>query len=103
MGPVEQLIRKKLQDTLYPLTLEVTNDSDKHAHHRGAKEHALARGSTRGPSETHFSIHVVSAAFEGQRLIQRHRLVNNVLKDELAGPVHALALSTKTPAEAESA
>jgi BolA protein len=41
----------------------------------------------------------VSTAFEGKRLIARHRALNSALADELAGPVHALALHTYTPEE----
>jgi len=43
---------------------------------------------------------VVSAGFEGKSLLDRHRQINAVLKDELAGPVHALAIKALTPAEA---
>ena len=42
---------------------------------------------------------VVSQEFEGVPLIARHRLINSLLKDELQGPVHALALHTMTPAQ----
>jgi BolA protein len=47
-------------------------------------------------SETHFKVTVVSEKFEGKRLLQRHRLINQILSDELAGPVHALAMHTYT-------
>jgi BolA protein len=50
-------------------------------------------------SETHFKVTVVSADFEGIRLIQRQRSINQLLADELAGPVHALAQHTYTPSE----
>ncbi|RHY30878.1 hypothetical protein DYB32_003948 [Aphanomyces invadans] len=50
-------------------------------------------------SETHFKVVVVSAAFEGKPLIQRHRLVNQVLADELDGGVHALSIQSKTPSQ----
>ncbi len=36
--------------------------------------------------ESHFKVVVVSQAFEGQRLLGRHRQVNGVLAEELAGP-----------------
>jgi len=42
----------------------------------------------------------VSAAFEGKTLMQRHRLVNAALAEELKGPIHALTMDVKTPAEA---
>ena len=45
-------------------------------------------------------VEVVSAAFEGQGQVARHRLVYGLLAAEIEGGVHALALKTKTPAEA---
>ena len=50
-------------------------------------------------SETHFKVVIVAAAFEGERLIARHRRVNAALAEELAGGVHALALHTYTASE----
>ena len=50
-------------------------------------------------SETHFKVILVSEIFEGMGLLARHRLVNELLKEELAGPVHALALHTYTAAQ----
>ena len=48
----------------------------------------------------HYRAAVVSEAFEGKTLIQRHRMVYDALKDEMKGPIHALTLEVKTPAEA---
>ncbi|CAK4142614.1 unnamed protein product [Aphanomyces euteiches] len=47
-----------------------------------------------------FSVIVVSAAFEGQGLLQRQRAVNEVLRDEMA-TIHALQMKTWTPAQFE--
>ena len=47
-------------------------------------------------AESHFNVLIVSNAFEGKKLIERHRLVNTVLRDERDGLVHALSLQTKT-------
>ena len=47
----------------------------------------------------HWEAQVVSAAFEGKSLIQRHRIVMAALADEMKGPIHALTLDVKTPAE----
>lgn len=49
----------------------------------------------------HYRAEVVSEAFEGKSLIQRHRLVYDALKEEMKGPIHALTLDVKTPAEAQ--
>ncbi len=48
----------------------------------------------------HWDASIVSAAFEGKSLMQRHRLVNAALAEELKGPIHALTMDVKTPAEA---
>ncbi len=45
----------------------------------------------------HLEIFVVSEAFRGKMLLQQHRMVMDILKDALAGPVHAVKLNTKTP------
>jgi BolA protein len=50
-------------------------------------------------SESHFKVTLVSDAFEGRRLLERHRAVNAALADELRDSVHALALHTLTPEE----
>ena len=47
-------------------------------------------------SQTHFKVMVVSNVFEGMPLLARHRLVNELLEEELAGPIHALALHNYT-------
>jgi len=59
--------------------------------------HSVAPG-----SETHFKVLVVSAAFDGMNRVARQRKVNEALRDELAGGVHALTMRTLTPAEWES-
>lgn len=75
---------------LRPTRLDVINESELHAGHRNSP----------GTGESHFRILVVSDAFAGKSRLERHRLVNDLLKDELAGGIHALALSTLAPGEA---
>ena len=53
-------------------------------------------------TQDHWEAVIVSAAFEGKSLIQRHRLVNAALAEELKGPIHALTLTLKTRTEAGS-
>lgn len=86
---VRQTIEAKLTEGLNPINLVVTDDSHRHAGHAGH----------RPGGESHFSIEIVSEAFAGKSRIERHRLVNALLAAELAGPVHALALTTKAPGE----
>lgn len=81
--PVEHSIRAKLSQSLQPEHLEVHNESHMHAVPPG--------------SESHFRVLVVSSQFQGLSLIQRHRLVNKALKEELSSHVHALAIQVKTP------
>lgn len=78
-------IENKLKTALSPDFLSVENESYMHA--------------VPANSETHFKVTIVSAAFDGQRLLARHRKVNQAVAAELAGPVHALALHTYTPDE----
>lgn len=82
---VQAGIEQKVQAALAPVHLEVLNESHMH--------------SVPKDSETHFKVVVVSEQFEGKRLLARHRTINGLLADELAGGVHALALHTFTPAE----
>ena len=79
---VQSEIERKLGDALAPQHLEVVNES--HMHH-------VPKG-----SESHFKVIMVADAFEGERLISRHRRVNTILAAELAAGVHALALHTYT-------
>ena len=94
-GPVAQIIRQKLEAALSPQRLEIEDDSWRHAghHHEGGMD-AKAGG------ESHFNLTVVSAAFEGQSRVNRQRMVQKLLAEELAGPIHALSISARTPDEA---
>lgn len=83
-------IRTKLETALSPLHLDIQDDSAKHAGHAGA----------RPGGESHFSVVIVAAAFEGLSRVERQRRIYDALSEEMAGPVHALALRAMTPAEA---
>ncbi|HSV29214.1 MAG TPA: BolA family protein [Candidatus Omnitrophota bacterium] len=87
---VRQTIESKLTEGLQPARLDVVDESHRHAGHAGH----------RPGGESHFRIEIVSDAFAGKSRIERHRMVNALLADELAGPVHAMALVTKAPGEA---
>ena len=86
---VEQNIQEKLTSAFAPVALRVVNDSHRHAGH----------ASSPGTGESHFSLYVVSEAFFGKSRLERHRLVNAVLAEELAGKVHALAVTALAPGE----
>jgi BolA protein len=86
-------MRAKLESALKPLSLDVIDDSAKHA------GHMLHPGGVEPRGETHFTVKVVSEAFTGKNRIDRHRMVNAVLAEELADGVHALAIQAKSPGE----
>jgi BolA protein len=83
-------LRSKLEVAFHPTALSVVDESALHAGHSGARE----------GGESHFSIRIVSAAFTGLSRVERQRRVYQAVTDEIAGGLHALALSTLTPEEA---
>lgn len=89
LGPVGERIASKLAEAFAPDQMVVEDDSHKHAGHSGS----------RPGGETHFSVKLVSRAFEGKSRVERHRMVNTALADELRDRVHALAISAKAPGE----
>jgi BolA protein len=86
---VAATIRHKLTGALAPTRLDIVDDSHRHAGHAGA----------RPGGESHFTVTVASERFAGLGRVARQRLVYELLRDELAGPVHALSLTALTPAE----
>jgi len=76
-------------DALDPLSLDIRDDSRKHAGHAGARD---GRG--------HFSVHLVSARFEGLPPLRRHRMVYDALGQLMETDIHAVAIQARTPAEA---
>lgn len=87
-------IREKLTAAFSPIVLEIQDESARHAGHAGATRADGSQG------ETHFHVKLVSPVFEGLSRVERQRRVYAALKDELAGPVHALSLNLLAPAEA---
>ena len=89
-GPVAREIDRKLREALAPVRLDIVDDSHRHEGHAGHD----------GRGESHFRVTIVSSAFVGKSRLQRQRLVHGLLATELADRVHALALRTVTPEEA---
>jgi BolA protein len=85
---MENAIREKLAKAFAPAELRVVNDSHHHAGHH----------SSPGTGESHFSVMVVSEAFAGKSRLERHRMVNAALAEELK-TVHALAITALSPQE----
>lgn len=86
---VRSRIEEKLKEAFHPASLRVVDESDMHKGHAGA----------RPGGETHFRVTLVSETFVGKSRIERHRMVNSVLAEELSGPVHALAAHLSAPGE----
>ena len=82
-------ITEKLQKAFEPEKFELIDDSEKHRGHGGWRE----------GGESHFYLRMTSARFAGQGRVQRQRAVNKVLAEELAGPIHALAMELRAPGE----
>jgi BolA family transcriptional regulator, general stress-responsive regulator len=81
-GPVAAAMRAKLTAAFAPARLEVIDESEQHRGHGGWRE----------GGQTHFRVRIAASAFDGMSRIDRQRAVNRTLAEELAGPVHALAL-----------
>lgn len=83
------LLEERLRSALAPDSLEIIDESAAHAGHAGAREGG------------HFTVRIVSTAFAGKTLIQRHRLIYTALADLMRRDIHALSISkAKTPDEA---
>jgi BolA protein len=79
-------MRERLDAALEPDRLEITDDSAKHVGHAGARD---GRG--------HYSVAIVSAAFEGKSAVARHRMVYEALGDMMQTDIHALAIRAEAP------
>jgi BolA protein len=90
MGNVENEIRVRLAEKFLDAEISVTDDSSKHAGHAGAKP----------GGETHFSVRIISDAFQGMGRVARHRAVYGTLQPLFDAGLHALAINALTPDEA---
>jgi BolA protein len=84
-----EIITNKLHEAFSPESLEVQDESHLHEGHAGH----------RPGGETHFRIYIVSQSFKGKSRIDRHRMINATLANELASSVHALAIHAQAPGE----
>ena len=82
-------IEKKLTEALAPDSVKVLDESHQHEGHAGH----------RPGGQTHFRVYIVAQAFAGKTRVDRHRMVNAILSDELKGGVHALAIHAQAPGE----
>lgn len=82
---IQKSIEQKLAGQLSPSYCQVLNESHMH--------------SVPVNSETHFKVIVVSEIFDGKSRVARHQLINGILAEEIAGPVHALSIQAHTDEE----
>ena len=83
---IEEILRRRFS----PVHLELRDESHKHVGHRGASS-----------GGGHYHVTLVVAEFEELSLLERHRLVNEALRDLFGGTIHALGLKTRAPSEWE--
>ncbi len=88
---VAERIQYRLDATFSPLACQLEDESAAHAGHAGA---ASGGG--------HYRLRLVSAAFEGQNRIARHRLVYHCLLDMMHKDIHALAITALAPSEVQA-
>jgi len=81
-------ITKRLRETFKPETLGVEDEGYLHEGHAGARD---GRG--------HFRVLIISEAFEGKPMIERHRMIYRVLDEMMKVDIHALAIDAWTPDE----
>jgi BolA protein len=81
-------LRARLTAALDPTEIEIIDESARHAGHAGA---ASGGG--------HYILHIVSEAFAGKNLIQRHRLVYDAVGDMMHSEIHALSIQARSPDE----
>jgi BolA protein len=88
---VASTIETKLTAALRPARVTVVDESELHKGHAGH----------RPGGQSHFRVEIVAAGFEGLSRVDRQRRVFEILSDEFKAGMHALALTTLTPAEDE--
>jgi BolA family transcriptional regulator, general stress-responsive regulator len=86
---MQDIIATKLIAALAPESLRVEDESHLHEGHAGH----------RPGGETHFRLYIVSKVFRGKSRLERHRMINAALANELKGRVHALAIHAQAPGE----
>ncbi len=86
------MIRARIEASLAPAELDVTDESHLHQGHAGARD---GRG--------HFRVRIVSEKFTGLKPLQRHRLVYDAVGDLMQTDIHALAVAALTVAETRQA
>jgi len=87
---MQDRIAAKLTRGLHPESLDIVDESHLHKGHAGAHP----------GGESHFRVRIVAEGFAGKSRLARHRMVYDLLGEELAAGVHALAVQASAPGEA---
>ena len=87
-GRIEDQIRNRLA-ALEPLALDLVDESEKHRGHAGFRE----------GGSTHWRLSIVSPRFSGKPTVARHRMVYEALGELMQHPIHALAITARSPEE----
>ncbi len=74
--------------SLNPVSLEIIDESHKHAGHAGARDGA-----------GHYLLQIVTSEFTGKGTLARHRMIYSALGEMMQGEIHALNIQAKTPDE----
>lgn len=88
-GPIATEMLARLRSALSPTSIELTDDSEQHRGHGGYNP----------AGESHFTLHIESAAFAGKSRIERQRMVYAALGDLMQSRVHALSIRTTVPGD----
>ncbi len=86
----EARIRERLA-ALDPVSLELVDESEQHHGHAGWKD----------GGGTHWRLSIVSARFAGRPSVERHRMVYQALGELMHNPIHALAITARSPEESK--
>lgn len=79
-------IRSLLEAAFAPVELDIEDDGHLHEGHAGARS-----------GKGHFSVWIVSKAFQNKRLLERHRMVFEALGEMMLSDIHALKISAQSP------
>lgn len=92
MGPLTQSIYDKLVKVFNPDTIEIINESRKHAKHKGFKEmNAVSPETEQNEEESHLRLLIKSSKFDGVSKLNRQRMILDEIKDEVK-LIHAFAI-----------
>ncbi|MDO9013039.1 MAG: BolA family protein [Gallionella sp.] len=73
---------------LNPVSLEIIDESHKHAGHAGARD-----------GGGHYLLQIVTSQFTGKSTMARHRMIYSALEEMMKHEIHALNIQANTPDE----